>query len=109
MEVNSPPKRLHKHVIPVIMIAAALLVLPIIAFSRYNTTSLNTEGSVARSLVTRVLYVRPTPNGLAKVTLGSPAKSETDSNAGSSLRSNLAGAGSTAQLSLNLQTPVPKQ
>jgi hypothetical protein len=91
------------------MVATALLALPVIAFSRYNTASLNTEGSVARGLVTRVLYVRPTPNGLAKVTLGSPPKSEIDANAVSSLQNGLVGAGSTAELSLNLQAPAPKQ
>ena len=109
MEVKSPPKRLHIHAMPLAMIAVALLALPVVLFSRYNTGSLPAESRLARGLVTRVLYVRPTSNGLAKVTLGSPATGEMDSNTGLSLPNGLGEAGSTAQLSLNLQAPVPSQ
>jgi hypothetical protein len=102
MEVNSPPKRLHRHALPVAMVAAALLALPVIVFSRYNTTSLPAEGGLARGLVTRVLYVRPTSNGLAKISLDNPAANKTASAVGLDLNGYIAQAGRSVQLSLEL-------
>jgi hypothetical protein len=100
MEIESPPKQLHTHAVPIVVIAVALLALPVIAFGRYNTTSQRTELALARGLVARILHVKPTPNGLARITLNNPATSATSSNAGSKLSGGLAQAGRTAQLSI---------
>jgi hypothetical protein len=104
MEVT-PPKQLHRHAIPIVMITTALLALSALAFSSYNADSLNTETALARGLVTRVLHVTPAPNGLAKFTLD---PSPTTSNVGSSLPASPADSGRTAQLSLTLQASPTK-
>jgi len=103
MEVKPPSKQLHKHAAPIVMIALGLLALPAIMFSHYNSTSLPAEGILARGLVTHVLRVQPTPNGLAKITLDSSSTANTiGSNVDSSLGSGLAQTGRTAQLSIYL-------
>jgi hypothetical protein len=106
MEVTSPakqPKRLHRHALPVVMVAVVLLALSAILLGSYNGIGLDSENIISRGLVTRVLQVRPKPNGLAEVTLNN--SSLTGVNAGSDLQTGLAQAGGTVQLSLNLQAP----
>ena len=99
MEVTNQPKQLSRHAVPVIMIMAAFMVLPISAFIGYNDVNRPTNGSLAKGLVTRVINVRPTPNGLASITLNhSPARTNVPL-AGSYLDGN---PGRIAQLSLQL-------
>jgi len=82
------------------MVAAALLALPAIILNGYNGTGPNSASILSKGLVTQVLHVRPTPNGLAKITFG-PAPS--GPNANPALQAGLAQAGATVQLSLSLQ------
>ena len=66
-----------------------------------NSGDLSTETAIARGLVTHVVHVRPTTNGLAQITVGdSPSNLQP---AGASLQSGLGQAGRTAQLSLALR------
>ncbi len=100
VEVSRPPqaKRLHRHAAPVAMVAVALLALSAVILGGYNGNGVSSESLISRGLVTQVLHIRPEPDGLARVTLGSPAP-------GSNLQTGLAEAGDTARLSLNLQAP----
>jgi hypothetical protein len=100
MAVNRTSKQLHKHSLPIVVIVLALLVLSAAVFSRFRTGNLTAADAVAAGLVTHVVHVQPTTDGLAQVTLGDPANNSQP--AGASLAGSLTRAGRTAQLSLTL-------
>jgi hypothetical protein len=63
MEVK-PAKQLTKHTIPVVMAMLALLALPAAALAFYKADNPKVETAIAHGLVTRVIHIRPTANGL---------------------------------------------
>jgi len=82
MEIDTPPKQLHKHALPIIMMSLAVIVLSAAAMLNGYTTG--QPNAVARGLVTQVVHIKPAHNGLVKFTLStapSPAP------AGASLQS----------------------
>jgi hypothetical protein len=103
MEVNPASKGLHKHALPVVMVMLALLSVPVIEFSHAaaNDPSPSVGSSLARGLLTPVIRVQPTNDGLAKVTLAQPLAADQNPTAGASL-AGPAQAGRAAQLSLSL-------
>jgi hypothetical protein len=108
VEVAQPrrAKRLHRHVVPVVMIALALLVLPAIVSNGYKGNGPHSATILSRGLVTQVLHVRPTADGLAQVTFGSPP---TGTNTNPALQLGLAQIGQSVQLSLSLQASPGNQ
>ena len=63
MEINS--KQLHKHAMPVVMLLVGLMIVATLAFG-------NTDSGVGRGLGTRVIHVKLSGSGLAKITLTAP-------------------------------------
>jgi len=94
MEVS--PKQLHKHAIPVVMVMMILLILPAAAL-----TNNPAENSLAKGLVTRVINVRLTNNGLVDVSLNDPATDNPP--VGSYVNNGLDQTGRDARLWLKLQ------
>jgi hypothetical protein len=104
--VNPSVKRLARHSLPVLMIAAMLLVVSVLVLSGYGNLGLNPaqQSAVERGLLTRVVQVRPTANGLAEVTFAQPP---TIGTASPSLQTGLVQTGHSAQFSLDLQISSP--
>lgn len=106
MEVTptaKPVKQLHKHAAPVVMIIAALTVLSTMTAIGSGGLSRQTETLALRGLTTRVIHVRPDPNGLAEITLGNSDTVPPNRAAGIEL-GGTSQAGQAAQLSLKLGT-----
>ena len=103
MEVSRPAKGLTKHVLPIVMIAVALMLLPIAAIAGSQSAGLNIGGQpLAGGLTRHLLSVRPTTNGLAEVTLDDTAGTDA-SRAGSYLDQGPVQAGQQTALWLQLQ------
>lgn len=100
MEVNRQSKQLHKHSLPIVMVAFALVVLSVALLDRAGGSNITDADAIARGLVTHVVHVQPTANGLAQVTLGDPADNLQP--AGASLAGGPSQAGRIAQLYLDL-------
>jgi hypothetical protein len=103
MEVKTPPKQLLKHTLPVLMIIIMLFAVSTVMLGGQGALDLNQaqNSALARGLVTRVFRVRPTANGLAKITLNNSAAP--DPVAGSGLTDGLSQTGRVARLSFEVQ------
>jgi hypothetical protein len=100
VEMNPAPKQLLKHTVPLLLIMALLTGVFILAWNGRSQTELTEGNAAARDLVSRVLEVKPSANGLAEVTLNHPTA------AGASLQNGVAQAGQVTQFLLDLQAPV---
>ena len=101
MEVTTP-KQLHKHTVPIIMIALAFLFVAVATISGKVDSVAETESALAKSLTTNLVKIEPKPNGLAKVELNNPREDTIEPKAGASL-DGLSQVGRSAQISLTLQ------
>lgn len=94
MEINAK-KQLHKHAAPIVLLLLALFTMTAVTLDALQSGSVSTEIALGRSLVTQVLHVQPTANGLVKITTG---------NAGiSTLTPDINQVGQGTQLTLMLQ------
>jgi len=64
MEVKT--KQLHKHAMPVVMLLVGLMIVSAIAFGGTD------NNAVGHGLVTRVIHIKLSSSGLAKITLTAP-------------------------------------
>jgi hypothetical protein len=70
MEIGNPrsPKKIHHHVLPIIIVSLAVLLISIPLVLQQDSASGN-GAALVHGLFTRPLQVRPTHSGLAQVTL----------------------------------------
>jgi hypothetical protein len=70
MEIGRPrsPKKIHHHMLPILIVSLAVLVISIPLVLQQNTASGN-GATLVHGLFTRPLQVTPKPDGLAQVTL----------------------------------------
>jgi hypothetical protein len=104
MEVDQAPKQLRKHAVPVLMVILALLMLPAAQLIS-NNSNIHSGTVMARDLIARTVHIRPTSNGLAKITLNDPTSVTSGQSAGSNFQTGLGQVGRTAQLTLELEAP----
>ncbi|MEK7594398.1 MAG: hypothetical protein AAB436_02040 [Patescibacteria group bacterium] len=97
VEVEFVPKRLHRHVLPIVMVVTGLLALSLVSTYKYTVSGEGTGAAVANSLITSVINVKPKPNGLADISLNDH---QPQPKAGSSLEGNVSQAGRSAQITL---------
>lgn len=100
MEIT-PPKRLHRHAVPVAMFMIVLTIMAVAAAVNYGRPSRSAISLALDNLTTRVVNIRPNADGLAKVTLNNPEPASPAA-AGGAL-SDLSQPGHDAQLSLELK------
>lgn len=87
MEI-SPPKQLHKHALPVVILLLGLFIVSGVAW--YGGSNFPTEQQLARNLVRRVIYGQQPNDGVAGFSI--PEKTDKPS---------LSHAGQTAQTEFN--------
>ena len=78
MEIDYLSKRLHKHIAPLVMLAIGLFGVAAVAVSHFQTGNLDTEITLGRGLVTQVVHIKPTANGLGHISLGEKIEPITD-------------------------------
>jgi|GEM_PF-2583336 len=82
-------KKLHHHALPLLLLGLVLTLLSAASFGYYRDAGLSAEVSVARDLLTQVVHVHPTANGMAQVTVGEPQPSQVGTAAAAGQGSNL--------------------
>jgi len=99
VEIDYASKRLHKHVLPLLMITSGLFGLAFLSISHFSSSDVNSEEIIGRSLFTKVIHVEPTSSGLAKFSL----EEQSANKSGVLANTGIEQAGQATQLSISLQ------
>jgi hypothetical protein len=88
-------KGLQRHALQVLVVMVAVLVISLITIGQYRTS----DNHIWQGLVTQVIRIEPTANGLGKVSLNPELKTNTQAKPLQAIEA----AGRGAQLTLGLQ------